>query len=432
VFVTADDLGRPLRPGSRPPVWTEALVVVGAFGYFIRIFLWLVSNGSNDIRTWLGFAQAVDRLGVENTYRTLPLFNHPPLMSLWSWVALRLTDWSGLNFAQAFKLPSLAAEAATGALLVAIWRGRGDEPRARGAFAAYGLSLSCILISSFHGNTDALYFCLALAAAFFLEQGQPFRAGLALAGAVNVKLIPILLVPPLATRCDNWRAMRHFFAGVAVGAVPFLWAIAAFDADARSHFLRNIFLYKSNLEPWGVELAVRWATSEATAFAPALARSIRAFGDWYSRNGSIVLMATILLLSMLHWYRIRIRRERRLDSYELAALTFSLFLLFGSGFGVQYVGAVVAPLLAWNLWAGIAVSTALGLFIGSVYLHFVVSWTPLATAHLPIPDTLAGLSLAAWATLAIAAFSLLWARRPAAALKQQALDAMGVDHGLAG
>jgi len=227
---------------------TKTLIALGLFGYVVRLVLLLISEGSNDIRTWRNFAVAVRHFGLERTYISQPLFNHPPLIALWSVLALNLSERHVLAFAPVFKAPSLLAEIATGVLLIAAWRRRQEPQRAAWAFAAYGLSLSCILISAFHGNTDALYFCFAFASAYLLEADKPLLAGLALATSLNVKVIPVLLLLPLASRCTSWRDLRRFIGGAVVGSLPFLWAILTFSDEGRSHFLSNIFLYHSNLE----------------------------------------------------------------------------------------------------------------------------------------------------------------------------------------
>jgi hypothetical protein len=52
------------------------LFAIGLLGCVLRLALWFVSDGSNDIRTWLMFARSIRGAGLEETYRTLPLFNH--------------------------------------------------------------------------------------------------------------------------------------------------------------------------------------------------------------------------------------------------------------------------------------------------------------------------------------------------------------------
>jgi hypothetical protein len=376
-------------------------VDLALLGYVIRIVIWFLSDGSNDIRTWRLFAQTIREAGLAETYRSQPLFNHPPIMGWWSLVALRIADWNVLTFAQAFKIPSLAAEVGTGLLLFAAWTRRGRSREASRALAAYALALNCILISAFHGNTDAVYFCLAFASAYLLESGRPFAAGAALAAAMNVKLIPVLFVLPLASRCTRWPQLRRFVAGAALGAVPFAIAIAAFTGEQARHFIDNLFRYQSNRENWGVALGVRLGVRFAGRFSAPMADAIQRSGDWYAVHGAVVLFAGVGVFAAWHAWT-RWHRSRGFDAYQLEAWTCGLFLLFGSGFGVQYVGCIVAPLLAWSIWDGVAVASATGAFIGAVYVTFMLSWTPMASHHGPIPSSLIGLAVVAWSTIAVA------------------------------
>src|SRR5690606_23081591 len=105
--------------------------------------------------------------------------------------------------------------------LLRVYRDRGSELLGSAAFAAYGLSLSCIVISAHHGNTDAIYFFLAFLAAYCMERRAPFWAGVALGAALNVKLIPVLLALPLASSCSNRRDFVRYVLGGSLGAIPF-------------------------------------------------------------------------------------------------------------------------------------------------------------------------------------------------------------------
>ena len=93
-----------------------------------------------------------------------------------------------------------------------------------------------------------------------------------------------------------------------------------------------------------------------------------------------------------------------LDSYELVFLGFAAFLVLAPGFGVQYVGCVVAPLIAMNIRKGIDVATATGLLITAVYATFTASWSMPHSMHAPIPARFTPLALLAWG-------SVIWAAK---------------------
>lgn len=395
--------------------YLHLLLGLGGLGYALRLLLWAVSQGSNDIRTWYYFSLNVALHGLENTYYEQPLFNHPPLMGLWGELALWLSEWSGLGFPLVFKLPSLLAELVTGIAVFGVYQRRGQTEQACKAFAAYGLSLSCIVISAYHGNTDAMYFCLAFLAAVAMERRAPFWSGVLLGASLNVKLIPVLLGVPLASRCTNLKDFWRYLAGASLGAIPFLWALVTFADYSRAAFLENIFMYRSNLEYWGVELVVRWTYRWTFYWLPGFADAVRDFGNWYSVVGGKLLLLGSVALGFWHFRSSRMLRaagrlgagRTLLDSYQLCTLGFALFLLFGSGFGVQYVGCIVAPLVATSVLSSVLVSTMTGVFITVVYLHFVTEWWPVFSDHHPIPSYFSPWSNLAWFSIAVVAYAIL-------------------------
>jgi hypothetical protein len=125
---------------------------IGALGFALRWVLWLRSEGTNDIRTWLRFANSIRLYGLGATYTYDPLFNHPPLMGMLAHATWLGSQRTGLAFAMAFKLYGLVADLASALLLAHIWRRRGLHKHAALAFAGYGWALSAILISGYHGS----------------------------------------------------------------------------------------------------------------------------------------------------------------------------------------------------------------------------------------------------------------------------------------
>lgn len=351
---------------------------VGALGFLLRVLLWQVSEGTNDIRTWARFAKSIELYGLGGTYRLDPFFNHPPLIGLLAFATRRLATTMGVSFGHCFKLVGMMADLGTALLLVAIWRRRSQPDRAAQAFAGYGCALCAILISGYHGNTDPVYWFLVLAAVYLLQDRKaPLLAGLTLGAALNVKLIPILVVLPLVACCRRLVHAARFALGCAIALVPFACLVLRLSRDDRAGFVRNVFGYTSYREFWGIDLFERALLAAFTDSAPAIATAVENCGDLYARNGSKILLATTTLLAI--WQLIR--KYPNLDAYAMATLSFCLFLVLASGFGVQYLGSVVPLLFARRIRDGVAVACASGVFIGLIYCSFVVTWTPIFSQH---------------------------------------------------
>lgn len=380
---------------------------IGGMGFAARWVLWFISEGTNDIRTWQRFASSIRFSGLGATYTHDPLFNHPPLMGLLAHATSLGSTRYGIRFAMAFKLYGLLADLGSGLLLAHIWRRRGLGERAALAFAGYGWALSTILISGYHGNTDPVYWFLVLCSVYFLQdRSAPFRAGLLMGAALEVKLIPMLVVLPLAACCRDLKSFVRYGLGTAVALIPFAWMVLKLSAVDQASFARNVFGYTSYREFWGLELLQRALDAASATSLPAFARYVELIGAVWSELGSAILLAVTTALAAAR----ALRRYPGLDAYALAALAFCLFLVLASGFGVQYMGAVAPLLFACRIRDGFAVATSSGVFIALIYMSFVQTWSPIFSQHTYFSAALAVPSFIAWCVLVRTA-SRLWRTR---------------------
>ena len=344
---------RPAR-GAR---W--AAIIIGA-AILLRLALAAMSIGTNDAVTFFGFAEEIARIGVIETYRTHLLFNHPPAIGIWAAAALRiargLPQPFGLlpAFCFIFKIPAIAADALAAWLLWKRWRPELGPARAAVVAALFAWSLDAILVSAFHCNTDSIYASLCLLAVYLMEDRRlPFWAGVALAAAINVKVIPVLLVAPLLMTCRMRLEARVFLGGLSLGMVPFLPALAI-DAPT---FCQNVLAYNSNLERWGINFFLllghrgqAWRMIEA-----------------YHQMGRYFIFASIGVWSLA------VRLRPAWDRYEVAAVTFALFLILSPGFGVQYTAILGALLFAARPRIATVYAVVAGAFLLSLYL---ACWLP--------------------------------------------------------
>ncbi|HEX8914844.1 MAG TPA: glycosyltransferase 87 family protein, partial [Humisphaera sp.] len=266
---------KPARPPRTPPAaasagattaadrardgWPISLVLVlVAAGMLLRFGIAAVSHGTNDAAAFYWFGAEANRLGMLAAYQQVPFLNHPPAVLGWTAAAYQLVGGDDLTFPFVFKLPVLLAEGLIAWLVWRVWRdGRtagsdaADRPRAGEAAAGYALSLVSVLVAAYHCNTDTAYAGLTLLSVWLLERrARPLAAGLALAAAVNVKLLPVIFVPALLLGCRSRREAGRFLAGLAVGVVPFVPVLLA----AGEAYFRNAIAYGSRPDKWGVQL----------------------------------------------------------------------------------------------------------------------------------------------------------------------------------
>lgn len=335
-------------------------------GFVLRFALLMASNGSNDIATWERFARDIEQWGVLEEYRHSADFNHPPLMGWWSLIALKAATLTSIPFRFWFKLLPLAADIVATRLAWCVGRRRGGPLDGWRAAAVASTGLVSIWITSHHGNTDSLCALLVLISAWCLHaHGAPLAAGLAFAGALNVKLIPLVALPALVLQLRSFDAALRFGSGLAVGLLPFLPpALMVWD-----EFLKNAIQYTSNRNRWGIP-GILMSAQELGLAAPG-ARLMEAV---WAGLGRYVIMG----LSVLIGFR---ARSLRLTSYHACALALASFLFFAPGFGVQYMIYPFALLVAVDLRRAAIYAFVAGLFVSADYLHYATQWFPLTTAH---------------------------------------------------
>ena len=289
------------------------------------------------------------------------MFNHPPLMGLFAWVSLEVSMLFGVAFHIIFKSFMIFAHIATAVLLRNIWSAKSSHRNALWVFAAFTWALSSILVAAFHGNTDTLIALFCLLVLYFIYQQKYGLAGIAFALAFNVKIIPLILFCPLLAGIRDKRNILLFGLGAAIGVIPYIitWI------GAGPAFIENIFGYGSNIVPWGIQLLLvlldPFVQFETTVPA-------------YRTFGKLLIIALILLLSIIGYIR-------DWSPPVLTACAFIIFLIFAPGFGVQYI-VYLTPIifLISPLW-GFIYAMLSGLFLGSIYYHFLTPEYPFQSVH---------------------------------------------------
>jgi hypothetical protein len=348
----------------------------------LRVAIAWTVVGSNDARTWKEFAAHIREYGLIRTYQEISLFNHPPLMGWFSWFSLQLGDLLPGRFIDVFKTPMLLSEVACAWLLWRIWRKDGEQKAAQ-VVLLFAFNLISILISSYHGNTDCVFATLCLASAYALHREKWLWAGLALGAAINVKIVPLMLIPVFALMLPSPRALLRFGGGLALCALPFVPVIWQIWPE----FYRNVFAYNSMPFEWGVPLLIE--TTQGTM--PRLATWL---SEQYVPNARFVILGFMLLIGGLQRWR------RQLSVFEAGALAFSVFLVLLPGFGVQYLVWPLPLLFAAHPRTAVKYSSYGGVFALLVYYLFWTGqrpWFSEFTGPFPPPAPFVG--VLAWVVL---------------------------------
>jgi len=352
-------------------------------GIVIRLALAVGTYGSNDILSWENFASAIKNSGISDLYRSDPLFNHPPLMGFLSLLLLHIAELFKIPFFVVFKLVMVAAECGIMALLVRFWAKNSSATGAWEVGALYSLNLITILLSGYHGNTDTLYCLAALAALIFLIENKPFYSGLALAAALNVKLIPLILAIPFILPLRSWRAIKLWLSGWVLGLLPFL--VAAFLIG--EPFIKNVLSYVPVPDNWGIIFLFRCFSSIGPDLRPLFESAV----GWYMSYGRWVILGLITAVSI--WSRY----SGRFSTPQLLSISAAIFIVFASGFGLQYLAFPVVMAFTIDPQWGLRISAATGVSAVIAYAHWMTSLSPPLSMHYTIaPIWIALIYLIAW------------------------------------
>jgi len=331
------------------------LLAIGVLGLAARLYVVHESVGCNDMTTWHDFARATNKLGLGYLYDNEPGFNHPPLMGLLAGFCEKVSLATGARFEVLFKAPSIMADMVSATLIHQTWQLR--RPR----YAALAFTLFCwsppsILVTAFHGNTDSICASLSLLAALLVDRARPLLGGLALGAAVNVKLIPLMLVPLLISSAGGQKRIARFLVGLSMGVIPFIPVMVWHWKGYYAHAL----VYKSNPYQWGITAML--AQLGSAPHVGQFSQELNTF--WIDEGPRVILLVSLTLAAINLW-------TRRWDARKLTACGFGAFLFLTPGFGVQYLVYPVPVLFSVNLKHAFVYSLVAGLY---AFLLYYTSW----------------------------------------------------------
>jgi hypothetical protein len=367
---------------SKTPEQTRRLLIAAVVcGFAVRLALVAVSQGSNDIFTWEVFGRWIATRGLFDLYQNNPGFNHPPIPGYYAEAVARLADWLHVPFPIVFKLPVVCCDLFVAYLLFKLWSRRQDLLTGWKAAAAYAWALTPILVGSYHGNTDSVAAAAWLLSVYLaVERGADFGAGVALAAAINVKLIPILGIPAAFVLYRSSKRAIRFLVGLALGLLPFLPVVISVGPA----FYRNAVAYSSNVDLWGLPFIAVLLRRGPGVFST-LGNALWTFS--LSLGKPLIVLAVLASAAWSRW-------KAAIDPYALAALAPALFLVLTPGFGVQYTQYLGPLLYAASLKEGALYTTSSGLFIGLVYVEFwtgTFPWRSFHSSSFPMPAAILGL-----------------------------------------
>lgn len=333
------------------------VLAVGAVTTVLKLLIAANTFGTNDVRYWLIFTDAVREHGPIGIYGAdlgRALYNHPPLTSY----LLEVINWlvaRGVGDVPfLIRVPASLADVVTAVVvfeLVRQWRGRLVEATAAGLLVACSPVL--FVISGFHGNTDPVFVMFTLLSVYLLAGRRSSLAaalaGVSYAAAVSVKLVPVMLLPVLlfaALRSGRRRALAFLAASGAFMVVA--WAPVALTRWRE--FSEDVLGYQGiAVREWGLVRFAQWLELPVGVT------------DFLVGPGRFVVLLLCAALPVLFLWR-------RPDALGPAVgLALALFLLLSPAFGMQYLVWPLAAAYLVNFWAATVYNVVAGGFVVVAY-----------------------------------------------------------------
>ena len=346
---------------------TKSLLVLSALGIVARVAVAAISVGSYDAILWRGFAEQISANGLIETYRANPHFNHPPIPGWWAQVSLGIARAASVRFEFIFKLPMLASDAIVCVLLWKIYCKRRSALFAVIIVTLYAWNLDALLLSAYHCNTDSIYAMLALLSVYLVEERHAhLLAGLALGAAINVKLIPVVLIIPMLGAYRDLRVAARFLAGLSISILPFLIPMVG----AGTAFIHHALEYTSTPGYWGINVFLRELVR-----IPRFSGWAQPIMNRFHEYGRYLVLLAIALLTLV------VRRRPSVDRYTSCAATAAIFLILAPGFGMQYTVFPIPLMMVASPFYAMLYGTIAG--IGSLFVYWL-GWT----GTMPLESTL--------------------------------------------
>ena len=382
--------------------WRRAILLCALAATVVKIFLALRSSGSLDVFAFKEFLTNIREVGGIGTYYRRGLAGNPftylPFMIHAVHGMGFLADATHLPFRFWLRFPSALADLGS---LFLIWKMAERLPALKLAPVALLLVAvypGSILISGFHGNTDAvMIFFLLLSIYLLTVKHLPWLAGAAFGMALNIKIVPLVFAPAIFLFLPDLRTRLKFF-GMATAVV----FVASLPYLLQDPFViwKTVFGHRSLYGKWGwTRLVVKFLTNTPPPLNGY--EELTGVHRIVEVTGRYVMFACITVSSF--W--MNLRRHKPPLFLQCGFIAF-MFLFMTTGFGTQYLAWLTPWIIVLGMWSAGIYYLVSACYITLIYL----TMSACARRVLDLPRLLPGnvyfvVELACWLSVLVALVS---------------------------
>jgi Gpi18-like mannosyltransferase len=344
------------EPSIRPALWVAGAAVIALL---LKLAIAFNTMGTNDVVRFYQFARVLSEQGLEETYRHLDAFNHPPLVACFLTAIYRLAriplfETTGLSFAFLLRLPGIIADFIV--VFLFLWlRKQGPQLKLPlWALLLFALSPVSIMVSGFHGNTDPVMVLFLVLATIAALRQRPIWCGILLALSCQIKIIPVLLIPAFFFFWNERRRLLCFLPPLVL-TTAILWSQPLLQFPLV--FFRNVFGYGSFWGIWGITYCL-----QKTGWSEFSQVDFQNLSPAQNVIGCLLKVLIVAAIVVLTWRRRQIVSAR--GFLTTLAFTWLIFFVLSPGIGAQYL-VWLAPfilLVSPTFYAACVVGSSLFLF----------------------------------------------------------------------
>lgn len=326
----------------------------------LKLYLAATTTGTIDVAGYTDQLEKIRAFGGVGAYHVRGAFNnpfnHPPFMIHLLKLLGFLSDVTGISFR--FWLRLLPSLADIGSLVV-VWMmlaTRTSQRLGPGALFLLALSPTSIIISGYHGNTDPIFIFFVLLAIYLLEERQQtLLAGLAFGMALNIKAVPLMLLPAILFYL--WPNVRKELKFIGATGLVFLLGSMPYLLQDPAVIGKAVFGYSSLYGKWG------WSSLLAV-FYPEPPRFLHPPYEVLGIHAYFAIVGKWLMLGLIVAISFRMNRgDRKPPLFYQVGLIMAIFLTLTPGFGSQYLVWLVPFVLGLGLRVTVLYYAITGIYL---------------------------------------------------------------------